>query len=73
MLQFRSSLITNTTALLKAGGWPDSLLAPSPIRFTEKAPIPREMTAADIQSLKDSWAAAVKRAIEVGFDVSLST
>lgn len=35
--------------------------------------MPREMTKADIETLKKDWVAAAKRALKAGFDVSNRT
>lgn len=48
------------------GGWP--ALAPSAIAFEGYA-APREMTAAEIDTLVDDFAAAARRSVEAGFDV----
>lgn len=49
-------------------GWPDNVLAPSAIPWNEQHAHPREMTLDDIESFKKSYADAVKRALDVGFD-----
>ena len=51
------------------GGWPDDVVAPSAIPYSDKMHKPREMSLADIKEYKESWAAAVKRALHIGFDV----
>ncbi|KAL8765777.1 MAG: hypothetical protein Q9209_007241 [Squamulea sp. 1 TL-2023] len=49
------------------GGWPDDVLAPSDVPY-EGLVKPRAMTKDDIEHLKSSWVAAVRRAVKVGFD-----
>jgi 2,4-dienoyl-CoA reductase-like NADH-dependent reductase (Old Yellow Enzyme family) len=44
-------------------------LAPSPIPFDIGYPIPREMTAADIEQLIEDFATATRLAIDAGFEV----
>jgi len=50
------------------GGWPDNVLAPSAIPFSDTYPKPREMTTADIEAFKQSYVAAIKRALKAGVD-----
>jgi 2,4-dienoyl-CoA reductase-like NADH-dependent reductase (Old Yellow Enzyme family) len=50
------------------GGWPDNVLAPSAIPFSDTYPKPKEMTTADIETFKQSFVAAIKRALKAGFD-----
>ena len=44
-------------------------VAPSPIPFDTGYPIPREMTAADIEQLVEDFAASTRLAIDAGFEV----
>ncbi|MGT2924516.1 oxidoreductase [Streptococcus caviae] len=44
-------------------------IAPSPIAYNQEYGKPREMTAADIKRVQNSFAAAAKRAQEAGFDL----
>jgi 2,4-dienoyl-CoA reductase-like NADH-dependent reductase (Old Yellow Enzyme family) len=44
-------------------------IAPSPIPFDSGYPIPREMTAADIEQLIEDFATATRLAIDAGFEV----
>lgn len=62
-------LASAATATKDVNGWPDNVWAPSAVRYSEKLPQPKEMTKADIEDLKKAWVAAVKRALECGFDV----
>lgn len=50
------------------GGW-TPLLAPSALAFDEESQIPKAMTAEDIQTLKQAFADAAKRALQAGFKV----
>lgn len=59
-------------ALLKAEGWPDSVVAASAIPYNKDTFVPKEMSKEDIEKFKRDWAAAVKRALQVGFDVGNS-
>jgi 2,4-dienoyl-CoA reductase-like NADH-dependent reductase (Old Yellow Enzyme family) len=50
-------------------GWPDKVVGASPIPFNDSMAQPHELTASDIEDLKASWVAAVKRAVSAGIDV----
>lgn len=50
-------------------GWPDNVYGPSAIPWNEKHATPKEMTLEDIESFKQAWKDAVKRALDIGFDV----
>ena len=50
------------------GGWPDNVWAPSAIAWNDAHAMPKEMTLEDIEDFKAAFAAAVKRALEAGFD-----
>ncbi|WP_394693675.1 bifunctional salicylyl-CoA 5-hydroxylase/oxidoreductase [Hyphobacterium sp.] len=52
---------------LEAGGW--ELIGPSPIPWSEKNQVPREMTREDMDRVKDQFVMATKRALEAGFDM----
>ncbi|PYI09779.1 FMN-linked oxidoreductase [Aspergillus sclerotiicarbonarius CBS 121057] len=56
------------TATEELYGWPDRVIGPSDIPFSDTFPKPKAMTAADISQFKSDWAAAVKRALAVGVD-----
>ncbi len=52
---------------LEKGGW--QLLGPSPIPWTEKNPVPKEMTRADMDKVRDDHVRAAKMADQAGFDI----
>jgi anthraniloyl-CoA monooxygenase len=52
---------------LEEGGWP--VLGPSPIPWTEHNPIPKEMTRADMEKVRDDHVRAAKMADQAGFDI----
>jgi anthraniloyl-CoA monooxygenase len=52
---------------LREGGWP--LIAPSPIPYAPRMPAPRAMTGADMEAVRDSFAAAARRAAAAGIDM----
>jgi anthraniloyl-CoA monooxygenase len=52
---------------LEEGGWP--LIAPSPIPYFDHSQVPREMTRADMDDVRDQFVAAAERAREAGFDL----
>ncbi|KAK3343380.1 hypothetical protein B0T25DRAFT_298804 [Lasiosphaeria hispida] len=62
-------LSSGATATKAVGGWPDDVLAPSAIPFSEDYPKPKEMTLDDIEELKSDFVAAARRAVAAGFDV----
>jgi anthraniloyl-CoA monooxygenase len=47
--------------------WP--LLAPSALPYYEHSPVPREMSRADMEQVRDEFVAATRRADEAGFDL----
>ena len=49
------------------GGW--ELIAPSPIPWSDGDQVPREMTRADMDRVRDDFVRAVGRAVEAGFDM----
>ncbi|MGZ3804983.1 MAG: NADH:flavin oxidoreductase/NADH oxidase [Pseudobdellovibrionaceae bacterium] len=51
----------------KHGGWIPE--APSPVAFSSEHPVPRELTAKDIESIVEDFAEAAKRSLEAGFEV----
>ncbi len=52
---------------LEEGGWP--ILGPSPIPWTEHNPVPKEMSRADMEKVRDDHVRAAKMADEAGFDI----
>lgn len=52
----------------KVGGWPNGVLGPSNVPFTDRFPVPKEMSKEDIERFKSNWVAAVKRAVKAGVD-----
>ncbi|KAA8644301.1 hypothetical protein EYZ11_008350 [Aspergillus tanneri] len=56
------------TASKKVGGWPDHVKGPTNIPFSDRFPIPQQMTRQDIEDFKRAWKAAVKRAVQAGAD-----
>jgi len=62
--------IPNNTLEMKVGGWPDDVLSVTDQPFSEDTAIPRAMTLQDITNFKIAWAAAVKRALKAGVNVS---
>ncbi|CAJ2505912.1 Uu.00g000420.m01.CDS01 [Anthostomella pinea] len=57
------------TATADVGGWPDDVVAPSAVAYSEQLPQPRAMSLSEIQQLKADFAAAGRRAVSAGFDV----
>jgi anthraniloyl-CoA monooxygenase len=52
---------------LEHGGWP--VIAPSPLPYFADSPVPREMTRADMDAVRDEFVHATARAVECGFDL----
>jgi anthraniloyl-CoA monooxygenase len=52
---------------LQEGGW--ELIAPSPIPWSEEDQVPREMTRADMDRVRDDFVQATRWAEEAGFDM----
>lgn len=52
---------------INGGGWQP--LAPSPLPFGETSPVPREMTAGDLEEVVSQFGAAARRSLEAGFRV----
>jgi anthraniloyl-CoA monooxygenase len=48
---------------------PWELLAPSPVPYFDHSPVPREMTRADMDLVRDQFVAATRRADAAGFDL----
>jgi len=51
------------------GGWPDDVVAPSAVAFSEKYPTPKALDTAGIRRVVEAYAAAATRADRAGFDV----
>jgi anthraniloyl-CoA monooxygenase len=52
---------------LEEGGW--QVIAPSPIPWSPDNQVPREMTRADMDAVRDAFVAATKRGAAAGFDM----
>ncbi len=52
---------------LEEGGWP--VIAPSPIPWSSRNQVPREMTRADMDEVRGQFVSATRMAIEAGFDL----
>lgn len=50
-------------------GWPDDVIAPSAIPFSDKYCNPREMTLKEIEEVKADFIRGAQRAVKAGFDV----
>jgi anthraniloyl-CoA monooxygenase len=51
---------------LEEGNWP--LLAPSPIAWSPRNQVPRAMTRADMERVRDEFTRAIRMSLEAGFD-----
>ncbi len=52
---------------IEEGGW--QVVAPSPLRFDESHPVPKEMDKGDIEKVIEDFAGSAKNADKAGFDV----
>lgn len=59
----------SATAEKEANGWPDNVVGPSAIKYTDTFPEVRELTKAEIKDVIKAFADAAKRSIKAGFDV----
>ncbi|KAF2275410.1 FMN-linked oxidoreductase [Westerdykella ornata] len=53
----------------EVGGWPDDVVGPSAIQWSETYCMPREMTKEDIRETIEAFADAARRAVKAGVDV----
>ncbi|MCJ1395414.1 hypothetical protein MMC18_008300 [Xylographa bjoerkii] len=67
--QFAPWIDRKGAATENVGGWPEAVVSVSNQPYSETIHVPKEMTLDDIEGLKVSWVAAVKRAVLTGFDV----
>ena len=56
------------TATEEHGGWPNDV-GPSPLRFSDAFPQPKELTREGIKLIVKEWVDAAKRAVKAGVDV----
>ncbi|CAF3358598.1 unnamed protein product, partial [Rotaria sp. Silwood2] len=56
-------------ATKEEGGWPDEVVAPSPLPFAENYCIPKEMSLEQIEQFKQDFIKSVERSDKCGFDV----
>ncbi len=52
---------------LEDGGWP--IVSASPIPYFTQSQVPREMTRADMDAVREDFVAATRRAVDCGFDM----
>ncbi|KAI8240221.1 NADPH dehydrogenase [Colletotrichum sp. SAR 10_99] len=58
-----------TLAGQEAGGWPQDVVGPSDLAWSDKHATPREMTIAEIDQLKQDFVKGAYRSLRAGFDV----
>ncbi|KAK0186348.1 NADH:flavin oxidoreductase/NADH oxidase [Armillaria mellea] len=54
---------------VEMGGWPDDVVAASPIPFADSYATPKELSREDLKGLVESFKQAALRAVKAGFDV----
>ena len=52
---------------LPDGGWP--VVAPSPVPYSDRNQVPREMTRAEMDEVREQFVASAQRAVRCGFDL----
>ncbi|KAF2837529.1 FMN-linked oxidoreductase [Patellaria atrata CBS 101060] len=62
-------LSSGDVAGVELNGWPDDVVAPSAVPYNDKHAQPRAMSADEISEFKTAFNDAVKRALDIGFDV----
>ncbi len=55
-------------ATKEEGGWPDEVVAPSPLPFAENYCTPKEMSVEEIEQFKQDFIKSVERSDKCGFD-----
>ncbi|KAJ5773149.1 hypothetical protein N7457_008045 [Penicillium paradoxum] len=61
-------LSIGATATVELGGWPDNVKGPTNVPFNARFPTPQALTSAEIETFKQDWVSAVKRAVKAGVD-----
>ncbi|PTB69808.1 FMN-linked oxidoreductase [Trichoderma citrinoviride] len=61
--------VTKTLADESVGGWPEDVVAPSPIPFYDDHATPKELTKEEIKGLVRKFAETAERAVKAGFDM----
>ncbi|ORX53855.1 hypothetical protein BCR36DRAFT_582082 [Piromyces finnis] len=59
----------NSMATAEENGWPDQIVAPSPIAYDETFAVPKELSKEQIKQVVKDFGEAARRANEAGFDV----
>ncbi|EON98291.1 putative nadph dehydrogenase protein [Phaeoacremonium minimum UCRPA7] len=62
-------LSSSALATKDVRGWPDDVVGPSAIPFSDALATPRELTLAEIEELKADFIRGAQRAVQAGFDV----
>ena len=52
-----------------AGGWPDNVVGPSDVPFSDTFPVPKALTKEGIRRIVKGFVDGAKRAVQAGFDV----
>ncbi|PSR72184.1 hypothetical protein PHLCEN_2v11941 [Hermanssonia centrifuga] len=58
-----------TFATKELGGWPDDVVGPSAIAYSDDSIVPKELTKEGIQGVVQAFADAARRSVQAGFDV----
>jgi len=63
----------NAVASAEEGGWPENVVGPSTIPFSDTYPKPRALTVEEIDSLEDKYVEAVQRCKKIGCKLAMFT
>jgi 2,4-dienoyl-CoA reductase-like NADH-dependent reductase (Old Yellow Enzyme family) len=64
----RNHVADTYTASEEENGWPKNVYGPSAIPYSDRYPMPKEMTEQDMQYVEDAFVAATERSKAAGFD-----
>ncbi|THV07556.1 NADH:flavin oxidoreductase [Dendrothele bispora CBS 962.96] len=67
-VQNRVGRNARNTATVEEHGWPNDVVGPSPIAWSEYYVQPKELSKEDLTGIEDAFIAAIKRCEEIGFD-----
>ena len=63
-----AAFVASSVATEAAGGWPEDVVSASAIQFADGYPMPKEISIAEIQELKQKFVDSVARAKQAGVD-----
>ncbi|KAF8832123.1 hypothetical protein HHX47_DHR1001291 [Lentinula edodes] len=60
--------VRNTTVSIEENGWPNEVVGPSPIPWSEDLVEPKELNKDQLTEIEEAFIASIKRCQEIGFD-----